>query len=64
MGDPRSAQEKWESDIAPYVKRGLKCALWGHSARNMTKKELLGFVGFLDEIATYRQRQLEAKQGG
>lgn len=43
---------RYAQAIAPYTVQGRKCELWGKPARIMSKKELLGFVGFLDEMVT------------
>ena len=32
------------------VKRGKNCTLWGHSANNMTRGQLLGLIGYLDSV--------------
>lgn len=30
--------------------RGLRCVLWGRKAEDMTRDELVTFVGYLDEM--------------
>ena len=54
-----TANEKslWSKDIAPYTQRGELCELWGKPAAVMTKKELLGFVGFLDSVIEDERRE-------
>lgn len=42
------------ADIKNYTERGLKCELWGVLVSDMNRDELLGFIGFLDELATDR----------
>lgn len=37
-------------------KRGMKCEWLGHKAAEMSRKELIAFVGMLDELATERAR--------
>lgn len=47
-------QEIFTRDIAEEIENGKKCSLWGKSATDMSKDELIGFVGFLDDLATIR----------
>jgi len=35
-----------------YRNEGLKCTLWGTSAKDMDKEQLLVFIGVLDEQVT------------
>lgn len=53
---PEHRSDGWEDDIKRYIPRGMKCSLWGHDTKDMTRDELIGFVGFLDELATQRAR--------
>lgn len=39
----------FRQDIRKYIKNGKKCFMWGVSVKNMTRDELIGFIGYLDE---------------
>jgi len=47
-----------KKDILAYTDRGSKCALWGISADKMSIQELLGFIGFLDELIEIERKKL------
>jgi hypothetical protein len=47
--DQEEIKRMWEIEIENYSKRGLECTMWGHSTKDMDRKELLAFIGFLDE---------------
>ena len=42
---------KWIDDNSArrYVDRAKECVLWGKSTKDMTRSELLAFIGVLDE---------------
>ena len=54
MGD---TVDRWREDIKEYTKRGLKCSMWKHDAKDMDRDELLAFIGFLDEQFTEFQKR-------
>ena len=43
-----------DSPDQSYRERGEMCELWGRKTTDMTREELLEFIGFLDELATDR----------
>lgn len=43
-----------------YVNRGHSCTLWGNSVNNMTQCQLIGFIGYLDELI---EREREERNG-
>lgn len=51
-----------ERDAKKEYERGLKCHLWGVDVKDMTKDELVVFVGFLDELVAY-ERQFHGYTG-
>lgn len=40
--------------------RGQQCELFGVRVNDMSRDELIGFVGYLDALATYRESQRRA----
>lgn len=51
---PNERLVRWRRDAHPYIERGEKCELWGHKVADMSKEDLISFIGFLDELATLR----------
>lgn len=44
--------------LANYFERGRECSLWGVKASDMTREQLTGFIGLLDEL---REQTLAGK---
>lgn len=53
VGFPRDLVN-WRRDAAQYVERGNKCELWGYKVPDMSRDDLVAFIGFLDEHVTLR----------
>lgn len=54
---PDKNREQWLVDHKSDFDRGCLCHLHGLDAKDMSRDELLAFVGFLDELATARHTQ-------
>ena len=46
----------FEDDVKKYIARGSLCELWGRPVANMTREQLIGFIGFLDELVELERK--------
>lgn len=51
----------WQRDAHRYLERGLKCVLWGRKTQEMSREDLISFIGFLDELSTLRYKNTTMK---
>jgi len=54
----RTKESTAEAELTKLYNMGLKCKLHGMPVSEMNKKELIAFIGFLDELATDRMMEL------
>jgi len=50
------SMDSFDRDLIPFIAMGKKCSLWGVKTLDMSREQLLGFVGFLDELCTNEMR--------
>jgi hypothetical protein len=51
--DDKEAAPLAPGDTQEFMERGLKCSLWGRDAKDMSRDELLAFIGFLADHVEY-----------
>ena len=55
------SDKTYKRDIEPLISKGMKCELWGKPVMQMSRDELIGFIGFLDEFVTSHREESPTK---